>query len=179
MRPLHEEFAQIADKRWYVHGIFDALCKRNWHHLWGSKLTDRNIDCRVVKLPSGLRIAGLSGAFWESIWYPNLPTPPNFRNRKEHVRATPKQNRWHDSVQRKHCSTIYPNELDRLPGMRADILLTHEAPSYHRYGFESLDTLAQSLGTKVTAHGHLYDRLDSSDRWHQLALKKCLVLEVT
>ena len=49
--------------------------------------------------------------------------------------------------------------------MRADVLITHEAPGYHRNGFEILDTLAQSMGAKVAVHGHHHDRLDSSGRW--------------
>jgi hypothetical protein len=52
-----------------------------------------------------------------------------------------------------------------LADLRADVLITHEAPGYHPNGFELLDTLAQSMGAKVTVHGHHHDRLDSSDRW--------------
>jgi hypothetical protein len=55
--------------------------------------------------------------------------------------------------------------------MRADILVTHEAPGYHANGFEILDTLAQSMGARVTVHGHQHDRLDSSDRWAQQGFK--------
>ncbi|MGC1176191.1 hypothetical protein [Polaromonas sp.] len=71
----------------------------------------------------------------------------------------------------KHVSTIYPDELDRLASLRADILITHEAPGYHQNGFELLDTLAQSMGVKVTVHGHHHDNLDSSDRWTRQGFK--------
>lgn len=69
---------------------------------------------------------------------------------------------------RKHWSTIYPDELDLLSLLRADILITHEAPGFHRNGFEIWGTLAQSMGVKVTVHGNHHDNPDSSDRWaHQ------------
>jgi predicted phosphodiesterase len=170
-RPLHEELASIADKLWYIHGNHDTDSERNWNHLWGSKLADKNLDGRVAALPNGLRIAGLGGVFRESVWYPSLTTPPQFRNRQEHVRATPQQDWWQGGVQRKHWSTIYPDELDRLSLMQADILITHEAPGYHHNGFDILDTPAQSMGVKVTLHGHHHDNLDSSDRWGRQGFK--------
>lgn len=170
-RPLHEELATIADRLWFIHGNHDTDNERNWNHLWGSKMAGRNIDGRVVTLPNGVRIAGLGGVFRESVWYPSLPTPPKFRNRKDHVLATPEHDRWQDGVQRKHWSSIYPDELDRLSLMRADILITHEAPGYHHNGFEILDTLTQSMGVKVAVHGHHHDNLDSSDRWGRQGFK--------
>ena len=66
---------------------------------------------------------------------------------------------------RKHWGSIYPGELDKLADLRADILITHEAPGYHPNGFEILDTLAQALGAKLSVLGHHHDALDSSTRW--------------
>ena len=170
-RPLHEELEAIASKIWFIHGNHDSDADENWDHLWGSALSGRNIDGRVVELPDGTRLAGLGGVFRESVWYPSLPTEPRFRNRAEHAKATRSQDRWRDGVKRKHWSSIYPDELDRLADLRADVLITHEAPGYHRNGFGILDTLAQSLGVKVTVHGHHHDRLDSSQRWEQQGFK--------
>ncbi len=81
--------------------------------------------------------------------------------------ATPRPDQWRDRTHFKHWATIYPNQLDRLADMRADVLITHEAPGYHPNGFGILDTLAQSMGVKVVVHGHHHDRLDSSARWAQ------------
>lgn len=170
-RPLDEELESIADRLWYIPGNHDTDSDRNWNHLWGSKLAHRNIDGKVVTLANGIRIAGLGGVFRESVWYPSLPTEPKFRNRNEHVRATARHDRWQGGVQRKHWSTIYPEELDRLSLLRADILISHEAPGYHNNGFDILDTLAQSMGVKVTVHGHHHDNLDSSDRWEKQGFK--------
>ncbi len=55
--------------------------------------------------------------------------------------------------------------------MRADILITHEAPGYHPNGFEILDTLAQALGVKVSVHGHHHDNIDSSALWERQGFK--------
>jgi hypothetical protein len=72
---------------------------------------------------------------------------------------------------RKNWSSIYRDELDRLANLRADVLITHEAPGYHRHGLEILDTLAPSMGVKVTVHEHLHDRLDSAERWLRRGFK--------
>jgi predicted phosphodiesterase len=166
-RPLHEELEAIAHKTWFIHGNHDTDTDQNWEHLWGSALAGRNIDGRVVELPDGTCMAGLGGVFRESVWYPSLPSEPRYRNRAEHAEATSQHDRWRNGVRRKHWSSIYPDDLDRLADLRADVLITHEAPGYHRNGFAILDTLAQSLGVRVTIHGHHHDRLDSSQGWDQ------------
>lgn len=170
-RPLHVELEPILDRVWYIHGNHDTDTDQNWTHVWESGLKDRNIDGRVLTLPDGTRIAGLGGVFRELVWYPSLPTQPNFRNRAEHTKSTPRQDRWRGGVHRKHWSSIYPDVLNKLADLRADILVTHEAPGYHNHGFGILDDLARSLGVKVTVHGHQHDRLDSSDRWVQKGFK--------
>lgn len=168
-QPLHIELAQIRDTVWFIHGNHDADSDLSWNHVWGSKLADRNIHGRIVELPNGLRIAGLGGVFRESVWYPTPSAArggePAFQNQEDHRNSTPKQNRWRDGPHRKHWSTIYPDELNKLADLRADILVTHEAPGYHPSGFEILDTLAQALGAKVSVHGHHHDNIDSSARW--------------
>lgn len=55
--------------------------------------------------------------------------------------------------------------------MQADILVTHEAPSYHSNfglkdtGFQVIDELAQFLGARYVVHGHHHDNQDSSAYW--------------
>ena len=170
-RPLHEELHSIASKVWFIHGNHDTDSDSNWSNVWEGELADRNIHGRVVTLPNGARLAGLGGVFRESVWYPSLTTPPRFRTTTEHDSATPPWDQWHAGRPRKHWSSIYPDELDRLADLRADVLITHEAPGYHRDGFAILDTLAQSIGAKVAVHGHHHDRLDSSDRWSRQGFK--------
>ena len=47
-------------------------------------------------------------------------------------------------------------------GKRADILVTHEAPSSHPHGFAAIDELANRLGATTSFHGRHHDRLDYS-----------------
>lgn len=185
-RPLWEELEPIVDRLWFIHGNHDADTDANWLRITGKEIGHRNIHGRVVTLPDGTRLAGLGGVFREAVWYPGLhgaAGDPKFRSRGEHGSATPKQNRWKhpdpahgavgaaghpklsDNGHRRHFATIYPDELDRLADLRADVLITHEAPGYHPNGFEILDTLAQVMGVKATVHGHHHDCLDSSARW--------------
>jgi hypothetical protein len=128
-------------------------------------MADRNIHGRVVTLPCGTRIGGLGGVFRGSVWYPKDRQAPKFRNREAHARITPRQDRWQGSVHLKHWSSIYPDEVEQLAALQADILITHEAPGYHEHGFAHLDELARRMGVRATVHGHQHDNIDSSARW--------------
>ena len=168
-RLLDEELAPILDKVWFIHGNHDTDSNEHWERVWASGLAGRSLHGRVVTLPGGIRIAGLGGVFRETVWYPDPAAAraglPAFRSSAEHTRLTPRQERWRGGPQRRHWSSVYPQEVDRLADLSADILVTHEAPGYHPNGFAILDTLAQSLGVKVAVHGHHHDALDSSSRW--------------
>ena len=174
-RPLHEELASIIDRVWFIPGNHDSDTDEAWRRVSTPAMASRNLHAKVVTLPDGTRIAGLGGVFREAVWYPGGPPEhggePAFRTRGEHANATPRQDRWEGGHHRKHWGTIYPDEVDRLSDLRADVLVTHEAPGYHPRGFEILDTLAQMLGVKVTVHGHHHDRLNSSGRWEAQGFK--------
>ncbi len=55
--------------------------------------------------------------------------------------------------------------MAQLAAQQADILVTHEAPGYHPFGFTALDSLARSMGVRMTVHGHQHDSIDSSAHW--------------
>ena len=169
-RLLEVELAPIRDHVWWIPGNHDTDTDLAWRNLWGSALADRNLHGRVTELPDGTRIAGLGGVFRGSVWMPS-ESEIRFRSRAEHTKKTPRQDRWGDGPHRKHWSSIYPAEFDRLAQLRADVLVTHEAPGYHPHGFEILDTLATKLGVKVSVHGHHHDSMDSSYRWTQQRFK--------
>lgn len=173
-RPLHLELAPLLERRvpvWFIHGNHDADSDDLWARVWGSDLADHNVHGRVIELPNGQRLAGLGGVFRESVWYPSPSAAregaPAYRTMREHAKSTPRQNRWRHGPPRTHWGTIYPDVVDHLADLQADVLITHEAPGYHPNGFELLDTLAQSMGAQVVVHGHQHDRIDSSDRWTQ------------
>lgn len=168
-RPLAEELAEWADRTWFIHGNHDTDSDDNWRGVWGSTMADRNVNGRVVQLPDGQRLAGLGGVFRASVWDPSPAGPtggvPVYRTRSAHAKATPRLDRWEGSHSRKHFSTIYPDEVDRMMGLRADVLDTHEAPIYHPHGFQVLDNLARAMGVRIAIHGHHHDSIDSSARW--------------
>ena len=161
---LEVELAPIRDRSWFIPGNHDTDTDGAWRNLWGSALADRNLHGRVVELPDGTLIAGLGGVFRGAVWMPT-DTEARFRSRAEHTKRTPRQDRFGDGPHRKHWSSIYPDEFNRLAKLRADVLVTHEASGYHPHGFEILDMLAQSLGVRVAVHGHHHDSIDSSARW--------------
>ncbi len=171
-RPMHVELAELVETGtplYWIPGNHDADSDELWGRVWGSDLAQFNVHGQVVTLPDGTRLAGLGGVFRGAVWHPSsaaaMSETPAFRSRREHAKSTPRQDRWAGGHHRKHWGTIYPDELDALAAMRADVLITHEAPGYHPNGFDVLDTLARAMGVKVTVHGHHHDRLDSSVRW--------------
>jgi hypothetical protein len=72
------------------------------------------------------------------------------------------QARDHSTERLKHRSSILPGPFYRLALERADILVTHEASSTHRYGWQAIDDLARALGVQELYHGHQHDCLDYS-----------------
>ena len=54
-------------------------------------------------------------------------------------------------------AAIYPEDVESLSKLRADILVTHEAPSCHPHGFALIDEFARSLQVARTFHGHQHD----------------------
>lgn len=167
LRALDEELAPLLERGvavHFIHGNHDADSDAVAERVWCGRLAAHNIHAQVVTLPDGTRLAGLGGVFRQSIWHPEVG-PPAYLTRAEHASATPRQHRWHSGPPRRHLGTIYMEDVDRLAEMLADVLVTHEAPGYHPYGVEFLDTLAQVMGVSVCVHGHHHDRLDSSARW--------------
>ncbi len=172
-RPLEEELAPLVEQGvtvHFIHGNHDADCDALAERVWGGNLARRNVHARVVTLPDGTRLAGLGGVFRQAVWHPDMGDPV-FRTRAEHARATPRQDSWRSGPPRKHLGSIYPEDIERLAELRADVLVTHEAPGDHPHGFELMDTLARVMGVRFCVHGHHHDRLDSSTRWARQGFK--------
>lgn len=173
-RALHEEMAPLVDcgtQVYFIHGNHDADSDTLAERVWGSTLAARSVHGRVVTLPDGTRLAGLGGVFRAAVWDPTSSSAPAFRSRAEHARATPRRDRWKGGPHRKHLGTIYPEDVDGLARLKADILVTHEAPGYHPRGCALIDTLAQVMGVRVVVHGHHHDRLDNSAMWDAQGFK--------
>lgn len=160
-RPLEVELAPILGltEVWFIHGNHDTDSDADYDHLFGSTLADRNLHGRVVDV-EGLRIAGLGGVFRGQVWTP--PAPWSYESPgKMAARCNPNY-RWRRGMPRKHHSSIFPEAYFGLVDQRAEVLVTHEAPSAHPYGFEAIDELARSLRVTKAFHGHHHDCLDYS-----------------
>ena len=160
-RPLEVELAPILamTEVWFIHGNHDTDTEADHDHLFGSKLAERNLHGRVVQI-AGQRIAGLGGVFRGRVWMP--PELAKFENPKQYLGHCGKANFCRGGLPLTHRSTIFPVDYQRLQKQRADILVTHEAPSAHPHGFAAIDDLGRSLGVSRAFHGHHHDRLDYS-----------------
>lgn len=158
--PLDQILAPILDLTalWWIHGNHDTDRESSYDNLFGSVLSDRNLHGRVVEV-AGMRIAGLGGVFRGKVWGP--PSDPLFESSDDFVRRAGRGNRWRGGLPLKHRSTIFPDVYSRLLSERADVLVTHEAPSTHSNGFPALSELAQSLGVSTMLHGHHHESYES------------------
>ena len=57
----------------------------------------------------------------------------------------------------KYKSAIWYDEFEALKSLKADILVSHEAPGSHRHGFHVIGELAEAMGIKHIFHGHLHE----------------------
>ncbi len=122
---------------------------------------------------AGARIAGLGGVFRGKIWSP--PVPPKVDSYADWMRSTKPRhgetNLVHETQARTHHSTIFWDVYSRLWDQKADVLVTHEAPSVHPHGVAAIDDLAKAMGVQATFHGHHHDSLDYRAEWDRLASK--------
>lgn len=193
-QPLEKELAEVMllTEVYWIPGNHDTDSKAEYDNLFNSALADRNLHGKVTVI-DGLRVAGLGGVFRESVWYPrhDAEAKPNYDNYDAFIKAELDAERWKEfrrlkaagkepnglpspALQGKaltHKSTIFYEDYLNLYGQRADILVTHEAPSCHPYGFKAIDVLAKSMRVESTFHGHMHDSIDYRDHHEQLGFK--------
>jgi predicted phosphodiesterase len=170
-QPLDKDLAPVMELTdiWWIPGNHDTDSVTYHDNLFNSKLAHHNLHGRIVEI-DGLKVAGLGGIFREKIWWPfPLGNPPKFNNYEKFQTHLQTEVAYHKVQQgtanaylRTHKSTIFPDEWYHLYAKDADILVTHEAPSCHRHGFDAIDQLAKSMKVKKTFHGHHHDRQDYS-----------------
>lgn len=114
---------------------------------------------QVVEL-EGIRVAGLGGNFQGRVWYP--PAEPKVRSKSEVMDRGPWSRRGGLRPNPKLFSAIYPDEVQALSRKRADILVTHEAPSCHPHGSPAIDDLARAMRVARLFHGHTHDDLSDA-----------------
>lgn len=158
-RPLDIELETIlADTGvWFIHGNHDTDSEQDYDNVFESGLRDRNLDGRVVEI-AGHRVAGLGGVFRGKVWLP--PAEPVHHSANDYVAHMGKGNRWRGGLPLKQRSTIFPATYEALKHQKADLLVTHEAPGCHAFGFAPLDVLARTMGVKRLFHGHQHETRD-------------------
>jgi len=169
-RPLEVELAGILEQTeiWFIHGNHDTDSEAHHDHLFGSSLAAHNLHGRVA-LVAGVRIAGLGGVFRARIWCP--PGLEHFTSQEDFIRRGGKGNLWRGGLALRHRSTIFAADVEHLAHQRAEVLVTHEAPSCHPHGFAAIDELARRLRAGKSFHGHHHDSLDYSNDWAALGVQ--------
>jgi predicted phosphodiesterase len=178
-KPLHEELAPILAKTVvrYIHGNHDSDAEETFRNTFQSDVANLNLDGRVETI-YGVRVAGLGGVFRRSVWLP--PADPVFLSYPHFAetlrRSRPTRERSHSAVvhsrqERTHYSSIFYDVYATLAHQRADVLVTHEAPSAHPHGFTAVDALARALGVRSAFHGHHHDCRDYRAQWWRLGFR--------
>jgi predicted phosphodiesterase len=164
-QPLDRAAAPLLDAGIAVHGIWGNHDYDGGPDMW-SNLTaeDRNpltrhgaLNARLAVI-GGVRIAGLGGTFRRRIWEP--PGEPRLRRRSELPDDVATLGAEWTGQQREAMAqalaamAIWPEDCEALLALRADVLVTHEAPSSHSQGFSAIDQLARAMGARLIIHGH-------------------------
>ncbi len=197
-RPLEQELVSVLKlaEVWFIHGNHDTDSLADHNNLFESQLADRNLHGRVVEI-AGVRVAGLGGVFREDIWMPEpLNAESHYESYADYQQHSEPGRIWAATQNRaarkvavehqkpaqmsdekatgkllKHRSTIFPQEYYELAAQNADVLVTHEAPSCHPYGFSAIDELARSMRVERSFHGHQHDSLNYQPKWPALGFQ--------
>ena len=137
IRPLFEAGIQV---RW-IPGNHDADTIE-WHdRLWGD-YSDGNLHARWASM-AGMIVAGLGGVFKEKVWYPRVADAvPVYPDRRAYLRQVRVAERWRGGLPLSARAAIFPEDAAALGRIRADVLVTHEAPTTHKHGFVGIDAVA-------------------------------------
>lgn len=158
--PLENYLQDIVGQTeiWWIAGNHDFLTPSKYKYLFHSSLADNGLHLKVTEV-AGLRIAGLSGIFLGRVWYP--PRPPIWRNKQQFLKSRTNNNR-NNGLSLKYRSAIWHNEFESLKSLKADILVSHEAPGSHKHGFTVISELAAAMEVKHIFHGHLHENYSST-----------------
>lgn len=156
LQPLRSRFPGV--KVAFIYGNHDADSHEHWAclHECGDAVA---LHGCVIDL-DGIRVAGLGGNFLGRVWAP--PAAPTFANKTAAMARGAYG--WRDGQRPspKFHGAIYPDDVAQLARQRAHILVTHEAPSCHPYGWGVLDQLARDMGVVRSFHGHTHDDLTAA-----------------
>jgi len=162
--PLRVKLKPVWDlaPQWkYILGNHDTDERMSYEHLVGD-YPEGNLQGNITML-DGRLIAGLGGVFKAKVWAPRYEGDANeakYDSAADMIRRTARADRWKamgdeiPGLPLSHRDTIFPADVARLKNKKCDILVTHEAPASHPYGFEGLDVLARDMRARLVVHGH-------------------------
>jgi predicted phosphodiesterase len=154
-RPLEsclEELVGLTEI-WWIAGNHDFESPGKYNYLFNSAFSDKGLHLKVTEI-AGLRVAGLGGIFLGRVWYP--PQQPKWLGKQQYLQNQ-SYNCKHSDMSLKYKSAIWHDEFEALKVLKADILVSHEAPGSHRHGFKVIGELAEAMGVKHIFHGHLHE----------------------
>jgi predicted phosphodiesterase len=164
-RPLDDLAAPLLDRGVAVHWIHGNHDNDGGPEMWANLASPErnpltgsgNLHARVMDI-GGVRIAGLGGTFRPHVWAP--PSVPRLRHRHQLEEDLGSLGPAYGPRQRAALShslttaAIWPEDIETLASQKADILVTHEAPSSHPSGSAVIDELARAMGARLIVHGH-------------------------
>lgn len=154
-QPLEVSLQEIIGltEIWWIAGNHDFETPEKHSNLFHSGLADKDLHLKVCDV-AGIRIAGLGGIFLGRVWYP--PQIPKWRSKQHYLNAQRPHFNQNDLPLKYQCA-IWHDEFHNLAKLKADILVTHEAPGSHKHGFSVIGELASAMGAKHIFHGHLHE----------------------
>ncbi len=161
-RPLDELAAPLLARGIAVHWIHGNHDNDGGPEMWANLTApERNpltssgtLHARVATV-SGLRIAGLGGTFRPAVWSPPLPPRLHHRGQLDELQGPGYGPRQREALAHSlGTAAIWPEDMDTLSTQKADVLVTHEAPSSHPAGSAAIDALARAMGASLIVHGH-------------------------
>jgi predicted phosphodiesterase len=165
MLPLDQLAAPLLERGvavYWIHGNHDQDAgPEMWANLVAPErnpLTSAGaLHNRIIEI-AGVRVAGVGGAFLPHVWPANAP--PRLHRREQLAAdlavSRPDLGPPQAAALMHFLSTtaIWPEDIEALSVQKADILVTHEAPSSHPAGIGVLDDLARAMGARLIVHGH-------------------------
>jgi predicted phosphodiesterase len=164
-QPLDVLAAPILERNIDLHWIFGNHDSDGgpgmWHYLTSpdhNPVTAAGALHGRIETIHGVRIAGLGGTFRPRVWDP--PAPPRLFSRSELPDdARQMAQGWRPEhidalIHSLGSMAIWPEDYEALAEQKADILVTHEAPSSHPAGRAMLDALARKMDAGLIVHGH-------------------------
>ncbi len=157
--PLRQRLGRLFDagiRVLWIPGNHDADTEEFHDRLWGDH-PEGNVHAGWARVGS-LTVVSLGAVFKGRVWYPrSAAADPLHASRQDFMRRLPRTSRWRDGLPRDMRDAISPEDAAALGKLRAEVLVTHEAPTTHRHGFAGIDGAARLCGARLVVHGHHHE----------------------